>query len=428
VAQKRKSGFQISYVTITYRSVFMGILGLAALVSLVLYLIFPVAGNQAINSAQAGVNKMLAKMGLGSTASGATVEPGPQQAHFTNIDGVVRVKKASSNTWVQADYSTALERNDVIQTSPEGIAKVVFADGTNYTVKPDSLIVIRENFLNEAKQTQVAVQVTTGTVDLATANISPGSKSQVTVAGATASFNSESSAEVLNDPTNDQHAIQVKKGSGEVSRGEENVKLGVNEKVSFAEDATQMTKTKEISPPFLIGPFDNQQVSLSPADKGVTFYWSEVQGIKAYHLSVSRNQFFTPVSVIFDKNVTGSQVVLKDMAMGTYYWQVRSIGENGKESVESPRSRFTLVPKGSDTTSIALDLSDFVQHGHSIEVKGRTESGARVMVNGQEAVVNADGTFRHFTSQLPTGENMITVTAQNAKGGVNTKQQSVVIQ
>jgi hypothetical protein len=428
VAQKRKSGFQISYVTITYRSVVMGILGLLALFSLIFYLAFPVAGNKAINAAQAGLSKLLNKVGLGGTASGATVDPGPQQAHFTNIDGKVRVKKANSNNWVEADYSTALERNDVIQTSPEGIAKVVFADGTNYTVKPDSLIVIRENFLNEAKQTQVAVQVTTGTVDLATSNISSGSKSTVTVAGATASFNSDTTAEVLNDPTNDQHAIQVKKGSGEVSRGDENVKLGLYEKVTFTNDAAQMTKTKEISPPFLIGPFENQQVSVGPEDKGVTFYWSEVQGVKAYHLSVSRNQFFTPASLVFDKNVTSSQLVLKDMNTGTYYWQVRSIGENGKESVESPRSRFTLVPKGTDASSIALELGDFVQHGHSIEVTGRTEAGARVMVNGQEAVVNSDGTFRHFTNQLPTGENMITVTAQNAKGGVRTKQGQVTIQ
>ncbi len=87
-----------------------------------------------------------------------------------------------------------------------------------------------------------------------------------------------------------------------------------------------------------------------------------------------------------------------------------------------------MVPKGTDSSSIALELSDLVQNGHSIMVKGRTESGARVMVNGQEAVVKSDGTFIYFTGALPTGENMITVTAQNAKGGVNTKQQTVVIQ
>jgi len=33
-----------------------------------------------------------------------------------------------------------------------------------------------------------------------------------------------------------------------------------------------------------------------------------------------------------------------------------------------------------------------------------------------------------MTPPLPTGESMITVTAQNAQGGVNTKQQKVVIQ
>ena len=50
------------------------------------------------------------------------------------------------------------------------------------------------------------------------------------------------------------------------------------------------------------------------------------------------------------------------------------------------------------------------------------------MVNGQEAVVGNDGAFHHFTNPLPTGENLITVTAQNAKGHVNTVTKQVVIQ
>jgi Glucodextranase, domain B/FecR protein len=427
VAQKRQSGFQISYVTITYRSVLLGILLLFALIALVMYFAFPTASDRVVSAGEVSLGKLLNKIGLGGTASGATVDPGPQQAHFTNIDGTVRVKKASSNTWLQADYSLELERNDVVQTSPEGIAKVVFADGTNYTVKPDSLIVIQENFLNSAQQTEVAVQVTTGTVDLATATITPGSKSQVTVAGATATMASESAAEVQNDARNDQHSIAMKKGSGEVNRAGQDVKIGDNEKLSFTSDAKEMTKTTEVSPPFLIGPFDNQQVSLSPTDKGVVFYWSEVPGNRAYHLKVSRNPFFTTGSLAFDKNVTGSQMVLP-LPEGTYYWVVQTIGEDGKESMESPKSKFFLVPKGNSNASIALELGDFVQIGHVIEVKGRTEAGARVMVNGQEAVVNADGTFRHFTNSLPTGDNMITVTAQNTKGGVNTKQRTVPIQ
>jgi hypothetical protein len=51
------------------------------------------------------------------------------------------------------------------------------------------------------------------------------------------------------------------------------------------------------------------------------------------------------------------------------------------------------------------------------------------MVNGHEVpVIGGDGSFHYFTPPLPNGETLITVTAQDAKGGVNTEQQKVVIQ
>ena len=59
----------------------------------------------------------------------------------------------------------------------------------------------------------------------------------------------------------------------------------------------------------------------------------------------------------------------------------------------------------------------------------KTERNARVMVNGAEVpYIGNDGSFQFFTPPLPNGENIITVTAQNAKGGVRTRQQKVVIQ
>jgi hypothetical protein len=425
VAQKRKSGFQISYVTITYRSVLLAILVVSALVALASYFAFPDIANRVLASGESSLGKVLAKVGLGGNTSNGP-EPGPQQAHFTNIDGIVRVKKASSNTWIQADYSLALERNDVIQTSVEGIAKVVFTDGTNYTVKPDSLIVIQENSLNASQQTAVTVQVTTGTVDLATSNISQGSKSQVTVAGAVANIGSESSVQVVNDPRNDEHSFLVKKGSGEVARGDEKEKIGANEKLSFAGEAEKMVRTKEMPPPILINP-SGPRVSLGPGEKGLAFSWSQVENVRGYHVILAKSEIFNAGSVVFDKNVTGEQITLS-LQDGTYFWKVRSVGENGKESTESPTNKFTLVPKGTSSLSIALEIGDFVQHGHSIQVRGRTEPGAHVLVNGDEAVVGPDGTFFHFTRALPTGENVITVTAQNSKGGFNNISRTFTIQ
>jgi hypothetical protein len=64
-----------------------------------------------------------------------------------------------------------------------------------------------------------------------------------------------------------------------------------------------------------------------------------------------------------------------------------------------------------------------------IEGTGKTEAGARVMVNGREVpIVGDDGAFHYFTPPLPNGENLVTITAQNAKGGVKTQQEKVVIQ
>ena len=133
-----------------------------------------------------GAGLLEAVAGAGGSSRQATLSA--QQAHFTALDGTVRVKKSNGNSWINADYNVPLEKGDVVQTGAEGMAKIVFNDGTNYTVKQDSLIVIEENSANDQQQTNVAVAVSTGTVDLTTATYVQGSKSQVIVAGATASL------------------------------------------------------------------------------------------------------------------------------------------------------------------------------------------------------------------------------------------------
>jgi len=408
----------------------MGTLAVISVAAIVMYFTFPDTTNRMIMSGELGLERLLTKAGFFNSHDDRQVQdPGPQQAHFINIDGVVRVKKASSNTWVTADYSLALEKNDVVQTADEGIARVRFADGTNYTVKPDSLIVIQENSVNESQQAKVAVQVTTGTVDLTTASpMARGSKSQVIVAGATATFSPESAGEVQNDPRNDQHSILVKKGGAEVQRGGEDVKIVENEKLAFTSDSPTMVKTKEIGPPVLMDPKSGDNVQLDPKSKGITLSWTPVEGVHTFHVRVAKNQFFTGPLVV-DQNWTHLELVLANLTPGSYWWEVQSVGDNGKLSSTSERNKFTVVPYAENGAKIPLEIVSLIQHGHVFEIKGQTEPGARVMVNGQEvAMINSDGTFHHFTNQLPTGENWITVTAQNSKGGYGLVSRPVNIQ
>jgi len=394
---------------------------------IVLHLVFPQFTDNSLKAGENVASKVLQRISNMAPAAGSGVSTA-QQAHFTALDGTVRVKKSNGNSWVTGDYSIPLEKGDIVQTGSEGMAKVVFNDGTSYTVKQDSLIAIEENSSNDQQQTNVAVAVSTGTVDLSTATYSQGSKSQVIVAGATASLSPESTAQVHNDPKANQHEILMKKGSGEVTRNGETVKLANWEKVSFQGQQTRLEKAKEIGPPTPIAPANMAPLfSSGEASKDVAFSWTPMANAVGYRLRISRNPYFS--STLVDKRVNTAAVTVTSLGEGPYYWMVQSYDTAGKESVESEKNRFTIISKGKQTDAIELELDPFIQHGHVIEVTGKTQNGARVMVNGSEVpMVNPDGGFHYFTPPLPAGEAVITVTAQTAQGGVNTQQQKIIIQ
>lgn len=423
----RKSGIHVAWTTITYRSVALLIIAVGVVLFFAMRFAFPQFTQNSVKAGEDLASKMLEHVAGIAPAAGSGSSTA-QQAHFTALDGTVRVKKGSGNSWVTADYNIPLEKSDVVQTGSEGMAKVVFNDGTSYTVKQDSLIVIEENSANDQQQTNVAVAVSTGTVDLSTATYSQGSKSQVIVGGATASLSPESTAQVHNDPKSEQHEILMKKGTGEVSRNGETVKLANWEKVTFQGQQSHLEKAKEIGPPVPIGPANMAPLfSAGETTKDVQFSWTPMANAVGYRLRISRNPYFS--STLVDKKVNTAAVTVTSLGEGAYYWMVQSYDSAGKESVESEKNRFTIISKGKETEAILLDLDPFVQHGHVIEVTGKTQTGARVMVNGSEVpMINTDGGFHYFTPPLPTGEAVITVTAQTAQGGVNTQQKKILIQ
>jgi hypothetical protein len=423
VSSTRKPGIHIAWKTVTYRSVALAAVAVVFLLLVVLHFVFPEFTDKGLKAAGSMLEWVAGAAGTPGKASGMSA----QQAHITALDGTVRVKKANGNTWVAADYNIPLEKGDVVQTGSEGMAKIVFNDGTNYTVKQDSLIVIEENSANEKQQTNVAVAVSTGTVDLSTGTYNQGSKSQVIVAGATASLAPESAAMVHNDAKGDQHEILLRKGQGDVTRNGEVVRLADWEKVSFQQESPRMAKLKEIGSPTPISPANMMPIFISGNAKPVEFSWTPMKNAAGYRLRISRNPYFS--STVVDRKVDTADVIVSGLGEGAYYWLVQSFDPEGKESLESERNRFTIIPKGKETAAMNLELDPFVQHGHVIEVMGKTEVGARVMVNGREVpLINADGTFHYFTPPLPEGESVITITAQNARGGVNTQQKKVVVQ
>jgi len=422
----QERSYEVEWTTISYRAIMAyAILALLA-VALVLYLIAPRYFGQKL---KAGVGAIAAGLGRTTSAEGAAAK---REAHFVNIDGAVRVKKAQSLQWISADYNTNLENGDYIQTGSDGVARIIFADGTNYVLKPDSLIVVEESREDPVtRATRVAVQVSSGAVDLSTGRFEvPGSTSRVSFENATANLAEESRAMLRNDPSKDVHEFTVEQGQANVTRGSATVQLGQYDQVTFNRDKPGLTRLKVISPPLLEEP-PNMALTMTkdPKATNLDFAWSSVPGAVAYRLQISPSGMFS--NLVVDRKVAGkASARVTGLEEGTYYWVVSSVDAKGVESQPSAANRFSLVQQVEAGSQAFLEVTGIVQHGRVLEVLGRTEPGSTVIINNEQVFsIAADGTFRHFTSPLAkTGANQITITAQNRKGDTHTIRKNIVVE
>lgn len=423
---EHKHAYEVEWTTISYRTIVFYCFLALVLLGFILYLIAPRYFSGKVHQALAAISSSLGS----STESEAT--PSKRDAHFVNIDGTVRVKKAQSQQWIRADYNTSLQKGDFIQTGSDGVARIIFADGTNYVLKPESLIVVEESREDPVtKATRVAVQVTSGAVDLSTGRFEvPGSTSQVSLENMVASLSQDSRATVRNDPKKDVHQFTVDQGGADVTRGSASMHLGQYEQASFREGAAGLVRRRVLAPPNLLNPQNMAlTVSKDPKATPILFSWTPVRGAAAYHLEISPSGMFSNLAA--EKKVRGStSAEIRGLDEGTYYWVVSSIDSKGEESQPSSPNRFNLVQQVGAGQKAFLEITKTILHGRVVEVVGRTEPGSTVIINNEQVFsIAPDGTFRHFTSPLPrAGANLITITAQNRKGETNTIRKTIVVE
>ncbi len=421
--EKTTSSIEVTWMTITYRSMAVAAVMFLMGAGLVAYLISPAFVSRAAQRLLSGVAGGLLQ---GGEAEAATTE---REAHFVNLHGEVRVRKANSTQWTRAEFRTGLERGDLVQTGQEGMARIIFTDGTTYVLKPETLIAIEESRQDPVtRATQVAVQVNSGAVDLSTGRFEPGSTTSVSFENAVAQLREDSEAVVRNDPEKDIHEISISQGGAEVQRGGATVELGQFERATFRSGRTGLTKQKVIEPPKLTSPANLEPfITDNPKRFAIEFAWSPVPKAARYHLKVSSSGMFTRMAV--DLKVRGTRLKTAGLEEGTYYWVVSSIDAQGQESQVSRANKFTLI-KQSSGAEVLLEISQIVQHGKVLEVVGRTEPGSSVIINNEQVFSLApDGTFRHFMSPVAdAGAHQVSVTAQTRRGDVNTVRRTVVIE
>jgi hypothetical protein len=407
---------EVYWTAVTYKTVAIYVVLAAAVVFSVLYIAIP-------NWYSATFRKISTAI---DNSDNENIAINQTQAKFVNLDGKVLVKKVDSVQWVEADFHTTLDKGDLVQTGPEGVARITFGDGTFYVVKSDTLITVEENTMASNKPTSVAVRINTGSVDLATPNwASPDSKATVSVEDSTAQLHSNSRAAVKADPDKKETEIVMARGSAEVQRGPEKVELAQWQKATLPVGGP-ITKSDVLAPPDLVEPLNLAPIiGENPKTTNIHFEWKPVQDAISYTLRISTTSMFT--KSVKTATVTGTSAEISGLDAGDYFWDVSATDQKKRSSEVSDAYKFTLVAQGK-TQEMALEIDSTQLHGRVAEIIGRTEPGAALIVNGQPVPnIAADGNFRHFTEPLTPGEHTIVVIGQNRRGGTATKQVSIVV-
>lgn len=407
---------ELYWTTVTYKTVILCVLLGLGLVFGGIYVAKPELYTAVINRIDKSVGNPDAD----------PVNADQKHARFVNLEGHVQVKKVNSVQWVDATLSTSLDKGDLVRTGSDSDARVTFADGTNYTVKPDSLVTVEENATDNSRPTSVAVSIQTGQVDLATPYLkSPDSKATVRSEDATTQVHSNARVGVKFDPEKKESEVVVSSGTAQVQRGQEKIDLAQYEKATIPRSGA-IQKSTVLAPPDLVEPLNLAPIiAENPRTATVHFEWKPVPEAVSYTLRVSTTAMFT--RTVFDKKVTGTSLDISGLDAGDYFWNVMATDAKKQSSEVSEIFRFSLVAQGK-SQDMVLEITGYQLHGRVAEVIGKTEPGAALIVNGQPVPnIAADGTFRHFTEPLEPGQHTIVVVGQNRRGGTGHAQVSIVV-
>ena len=414
---QRSPRVEVYWTTVTYKTVILCVLLGLTLIFGGVYIAKPELYSAVINK-------------LDKSVGNPEVDPvsaDAKRAKFVNLDGHVQVKKVSSVQWVDATLSTSLDKGDLVRTGSDSDARITFADGTFYTIKPDTLITVEENNTDNNRPTSVTVSIQTGAVDLATPMLgSPESKAVVKSEDTTTQLHSNSRVGVKFDAEKKESEVVVASGSAQVQRGQERIDLAQYEKATIPNSGAILRSTV-LAPPDLAQPLNlTPIIAENPRSATVHFEWKPVPDAVSYTLRVSKTAMFT--STVFDKpGIKGMSIDISGLDAGDYFWNVMATDAKKQSSEVSDIWRFSLVARGK-SQEMTLEITDTRIVGRVAEIIGKTEPGAALIINGQ-AVPNIapDGTFRHFTDALEPGQHTITVIGQNRRGGTSTQSVSIFV-
>ena len=402
----------IDWFTVSYRSIFIALLFIVLVGGGVGYYFWPRA------------------------PPGAPVEAPPATvttARFTTLEGNVKVKAVTTFEWVNADRAMVLRKSDLVRTGPGSAAEITFFDGTVVHVRPDSLITIEETSEDPStKRRKVAWHISSGEVQFnAPRPGAGGSEREISTPTLRTTTRDAATGGVAVQESGESN-IKLYSGTAKVeTKTGETLQLEANTQVKV-DAAGKAAPAHSLPPvPALLAPQHQTEITYQdPARATTLLVWKPVPGAAGYHVMLDYNAYFNR-PLVDRSGITESSVEVRGLDVGKYYWRVAAVDKNGNQGQFSDFFRFSVAAPGrapgAGGPPPPLTIQSLEVRSNILLIKGRTEAGASVTVNGQRVPVLDDGSFNEFITLEKPGRQVVTIRATSINGGVNTQQRSVVV-
>lgn len=345
-------------------------------------------------------------------------------ARLSSVEGDVRVKPAGASSWAKGQPSRPLGTGDVVQTDHRSGAEITFLTGNVVTVRPDSIVLISEG------EAAVAEEATAWHVQSGQVNFELKKDTDIVTATARtrATANSAGNVNVTEDGGT---GVKIFRGSAQVATKEgQTVNLTDNQAVMVDPRGKAGPTIVLPPPPNLLGPPGRAALPyVAPPQATAELQWEAVRGGQTYRVVMDYNvqQANLLLSAALDQpGIAGTTHALRGLDPGAYFWRVAGVTPEGLEGDFSRVSFFSVVtpsPEPSPTGAPGLTVDAAAVMDGILQVKGRTERGASVTVDGHEVKVLLDGSFSEFVKGTEKG--FVVVRATGANGQVTEQRRTV---
>jgi hypothetical protein len=408
---KEKSGDSddlLDWFTVSYRSIYIGV-----------GILFLVGG-------AAGYWWWKSQTPTATTTSETPSAAAAPSASFAAFEGNVEVKRNGVLEWVAARRDMQLREGDLVRTRPGAGAEIQLTNGAHFKMQADSLLRIEALADDPGSKRVVTANLQSGGVNFQTGT--GAATIQTPVSRTTAGQNAEGNVRLGQDGDAVTRLFRGSQATVETAGGQSFV-LAANESVTVDQAGKSAGKVALPGVPALLAPPHQAEISYpNPASSITLLAWKTVPNAASYHILVDYTTAFNR-PLVDQKNWKPGSLELRALDVGRFYWKVSAVDANGLEGSFSDLAEFSIARPGpgQDQDAPKLTLEGLEPSGNVIHVKGRTEPGVSLTVNGQRVDVQTDGSFNEFVTLEKSGRQLVIVRATSVAGAVSEQKHPVVV-